>query len=151
LAAKYSITFRHANAGGSMTAPAKPVDLSVTSDGSCSPDSRLQSSQKLRATTPHCVLDVPVPEIVLHRARVLPVIGELVPARMTQHVRMHRERKLPALPCSRDHLAVSRDRDRRRAFGKYKSTFDFLALEPTQRAQLTAARDSSSVPSFRRM
>jgi hypothetical protein len=54
------------------------------------------------------VLDVPVPEIMLHRARVLPVISELVPARMTQHVPMHRKRKLRALSCPRDHLAVKR-------------------------------------------
>src|ERR1700733_8204954 len=47
---------------------------------------------------PHRVLDILVSEVVLYRARILPVIGELVPARMAQHVRMDRKWKRRALP-----------------------------------------------------
>ena len=44
----------------------------------------------------HRVRDVLVPEVLLDRARVLAVAGELEPARMPQHVRMDR--------CSGSHL-----------------------------------------------
>ena len=37
------------------------------------------------------VLNIPVPEVVLNRPRVVPVIGELVPAGVTQHVGMNRK------------------------------------------------------------
>lgn len=37
----------------------------------------------------HGVLDVLVPEVVLHGARVVPVVRELVAAGMAEHVRMH--------------------------------------------------------------
>src|SRR5947209_4339779 len=52
----------------------------------------------------HGVLNILVPEIVLHRARVLPIVRQLVAARMSQHVWMDRKRKLRALPCPRERL-----------------------------------------------
>ena len=73
--------------------------------------------------------------------RVLPIIGELVPARMTQHVRMHWERKLCALPRPHDHLAISRGRNRCGPLGhEHEAAFDLLALELPQRPQLGTAQ-----------
>ena len=38
------------------------------------------------------VLDVLVAEIVLQGSGIVPIVGKLIPARMSQHVRMQRER-----------------------------------------------------------
>jgi hypothetical protein len=46
----------------------------------------------------HRVLDILVPEVVLHRARVLSVVRQFISARVPQHMRMHRKRKLRTLP-----------------------------------------------------
>ena len=43
---------------------------------------------------PHRVRDVFVPEVVLQRTRVVPVVGELEPAGMAKHVRVSREGQL---------------------------------------------------------
>jgi hypothetical protein len=44
------------------------------------------------------VLDVFVPEVVLQGPRVLPVVGELEPTRMPEHVRMHQGGGLGSRP-----------------------------------------------------
>src|SRR5438477_290443 len=48
---------------------------------------------------PHRVLDVLVPKVVLQYAGVLTIVGELVSARLAQHVWMDRKWQLRALPC----------------------------------------------------
>src|SRR5215212_3025347 len=52
----------------------------------------------------HRVLDGLVPEIMLHSPRVLAVVGQLIAARMPQHVRVYRERKCCGLPRAGEHL-----------------------------------------------
>ncbi|OIR06112.1 hypothetical protein GALL_119090 [mine drainage metagenome] len=46
------------------------------------------------------VLNIPVPQVVLYCARVLPILGQFVTAGMAQHVRMNRKWQicLPARP-----------------------------------------------------
>ena len=46
------------------------------------------------------VLNIPVPQVVLYRTRVLPILGQLVTAGMAQHVRMNCKLQtcLPARP-----------------------------------------------------
>jgi hypothetical protein len=44
------------------------------------------------------VLDVLVPEVVLHGPRVVPIIGQLKPAGMAKHVRVDRKWHLGGLP-----------------------------------------------------
>ena len=72
------------------------------------------------------MLNVLVPEVVLHSERILPVAGELLPTRMVQHMRIHRKWKLR--------------RHRRQALGEVDvPRFRLLALEPAQRTYLGAA------------
>jgi hypothetical protein len=53
------------------------------------------------------MLDCSVPKPILNCARIVAIIGQLVPARMAQHVNMHREGQRGflayqnILPCSR--------------------------------------------------
>jgi hypothetical protein len=53
---------------------------------------------------PHGVLDVLVAEVVLYRPRVVPVIGQLEPASVPQHVRVCREAEARRLARSLHHL-----------------------------------------------
>src|SRR5579862_5514030 len=79
------------------------------------------------------VLDVLVAQIVLHRARVLPVIRQLIAARMPQHMRMDREWKRPVLPYPGDHLPEAGRRDWCSSLREeYVAPLDLLALEPTK-------------------
>jgi len=52
----------------------------------------------------HCVRDVAVAEVVLHRAGVDAIVGELEAAAVAQHVRMSRERKSGQFSSPADHF-----------------------------------------------
>lgn len=54
---------------------------------------------------PHRVLDVLVPQVVLDRPGVVPVVRQLEPTPMPQHVRMYREVEAGLAPCPGDQLA----------------------------------------------
>jgi hypothetical protein len=85
-----------------------------------------------------------VTKIVLYRARVLPVIRELVPARMTQHVRGYRERKLRHLRYPCDHVPNSRRRHWPKSFShKHMSRLRLFAHESAQRANFRTAKRCS--------
>ena len=45
--------------------------------------------RKLRVS--HSVLDVLVPQVMLNRPRVVPIVSELITGRVSQHVRMNRK------------------------------------------------------------
>src|SRR5258707_6289482 len=53
---------------------------------------------------PNGVLDVLVAEIVLQGSGIVPVVGKLIAARMSQHVRMQRERHPGGLAESLDEM-----------------------------------------------
>lgn len=50
------------------------------------------------------MLNVPVPQVVLNRPRVVSLVGELVADRMPEHVRVDREGKFRLLARSGDEL-----------------------------------------------
>ncbi len=50
----------------------------------------------------HRVRDVPVPEVLLDRARVVPFVGELVAGGVPEHVRMDREGQFRELAGARN-------------------------------------------------
>src|SRR5215203_4994625 len=89
----------------------------------------------------HRVLDGLVPEIMLHGPRVLAVVGQLVAARMPQHVRVNRERKRCGLACAGQHLAKAGRRHRRASLrGEHVPRWDGFALELAQGPQLPAPK-----------
>ena len=55
-----------------------------------------------------CVLDVSMPQVMLDRARVVSLIGELVTSSMTEHVRMYRKVELGEPTCAGKHLSHGR-------------------------------------------
>src|SRR5262249_16009786 len=65
----------------------------------------------------HRVHDVAVPQVVLQRAGVDAVVGELEAAAMAQHVRMSRERKFGQFSSPADHFEEPGPRHRAAAFG----------------------------------
>ena len=65
----------------------------------------------------HRVHDVTVAEVVLQRAGVDAVVGELEAAAMAQHVRMSRERKSGQFSSPADHFEEPGPRHRAAAFG----------------------------------
>ena len=58
----------------------------------------------------HRVLNVLVTEIMLDRARVVTLVGQLVTGGMTKHVGTHREFEASLSARARDHLAYGRVR-----------------------------------------
>ncbi len=50
----------------------------------------------------HCVRDIPMPEVLLDRARVVPFVGELVAGGVPEHMRMDREGQFRELAGARD-------------------------------------------------
>ncbi len=54
------------------------------------------------------VMDILVPQVVLDRPGIMPVIGQLETGGMPQHVRMHRKANLGDLRGPRQHLAKAR-------------------------------------------
>jgi hypothetical protein len=58
----------------------------------------------------HGVRDVPMPEILLNRPRVVPLVRQLVARRMTEHVRMNGEGEFRELAGARDELPGRRRR-----------------------------------------
>src|SRR5262245_3263169 len=81
----------------------------------------------------HRVRDVAVAEVVLQRAGVDAIVGELEAAGVAQHVRMSRERKFGQFSSPADHFEEPGPRHRAAAFG----VVDEAALEvlPSQLAQ----------------
>src|SRR5262249_36522911 len=63
------------------------------------------------------VLDVPVPEVVLQRPRVVAIVGELEPTGMAKHVRVDGEWHLGGLPEALDEAVEADGTDRPTAFG----------------------------------
>ena len=60
--------------------------------------------------------DVPVSEILLDRARVVPVVRELEPGRVPQHVRMDGEGEFRSIAGAREELPERRRRHRSAEF-----------------------------------
>src|SRR5271163_3509150 len=88
----------------------------------------------------HSVLNVPMPEAVLKRAGVLPLVRKLEPASVAQHVRVNRERQRACLADPRQCLTKAGRRHRRVTLGlKYMSPLRLLAPHPPQGAQFFAA------------
>jgi hypothetical protein len=88
----------------------------------------------------HGVLNIFVPEVMLQGARVLSVVGELVPAGVPQHVRVYRKWKLDCLPYPRKHLPKASTRHRRTTLcDKDISRFNLLAPQSPQPTYLAAA------------
>src|SRR3954454_643233 len=87
----------------------------------------------------HRVLNVLVPEIMLQGSRVLAVVGQLIAARVPQHVWVYRERKCCGLPRAGQHLAKAGWRHRRLSLGrKHIPGRHRFALELTQGPQFPA-------------
>jgi len=86
------------------------------------------------------MLDRPVAQVVLNRARVVAAIGELVAARMPQHVNVNREAELGLSGQPLDVTVQSIGRERSAAFaGEYKlGVRALIAPELAQRAKLVA-------------
>jgi len=78
---------------------------------------------------------------MLHRACILPVVRELVPACVPQHVRMYRERKLRPVPCPPEHLAIAGRRHRGVPFTvEHVTGSRLLSQQPTQRSNFRTAK-----------
>src|SRR5262249_54190498 len=56
-----------------------------------------------KCCVPCGALQVSMAEVVRQRARIVAIVGEFVPGRMPQHVRVNREGKLCGLACSLNH------------------------------------------------
>src|SRR5664279_6441171 len=80
------------------------------------------------------VLNIAMPEVLLDRSRVLPVVGELVAGRMTQHVRMNRKREA-RLPSGAGYDLAHRMR-RQRSLALTHEHIGRARLFPLQAAQL---------------
>ncbi len=88
----------------------------------------------------HCVRDVPMPEVLLDRSGVVPLIGELVAGRVPEHVRMDREGEFRALAGARDQLPCRRRRHRSAALRHEQvGRLRILTAELTQRPELGPA------------
>jgi hypothetical protein len=86
------------------------------------------------------VLNVAVTEVVLQRARVLPIVGEFEAAGVPQHVRVHRETKRGCIADPRQRLAEACRCHRRVSPGlEQVAPFWLLPPQPPERAQLLAA------------
>jgi hypothetical protein len=84
--------------------------------------------------------DVSVPEVLLDRSRVVPLVRELVAGRVPQHVRMDGEGEFRELAGACDQLARRRRRHRSAALGDEQvGCFRVVAAELAQRPQLGAA------------
>ena len=76
-------------------------------------------------------------QVVLDRARVLAVIGELVATGMPQHVAVHEEREAGRLSCPCDHALIAGHAERRQALGnEHVGASRCFAFQPAQRPQL---------------
>ena len=65
----------------------------------------------------HCRGNRTVAEVVLDRPRVLAVVGQLIPARVAQHVAVNEEREAGSLTSTSDHALIPGHRERRQALG----------------------------------
>ena len=72
-------------------------------------------------------------EIVLDRSRVLAIVGELVAARMAQHMAVNEERKACSLASASNHALIAGHAKRCQALGNKHIGAGFrLTLEPSQ-------------------
>src|SRR5262249_33328927 len=86
------------------------------------------------------VLDVLVPEVMLQSPRVVPIVGELEPAGMAQHVRVDREWHLFSLADALDEAVEANRADWSAALGnEYVGVFGVVAAQLTQRSHLVTA------------
>src|SRR5262245_14966549 len=82
-----------------------------------------------------------MPEVVLNRARVLSVVGELEPRSMTQHMWMHREGQPGCLPGTRHNLSHRRVGERPAPLGdEYIRAGGVVAAQSPQGSQLRPAQ-----------
>jgi hypothetical protein len=89
----------------------------------------------------HSVRDVLVAEISLDRSRVAAVIGELVAARMAQHVRMRLDAKVRRYSGTFDHPGESRRRERDAAFAdEHERRLRAVSLVSAQGPQFAAGQ-----------
>ena len=76
-------------------------------------------------------------EIVLDGPGILAIVGQLVAARMPQHVAVHEERKADRLTCPCDHALIASHAQRHQALGnEHVGAGWSFTLEPAQRPQL---------------
>ena len=61
-------------------------------------------------------------EVVLDRPRVLAVVGQLIPARVAQHVAVNEEREAGSLTSTSDHALIPSHRERGQALGNEECT-----------------------------
>ena len=94
------------------------------------------------------VLDIPVPEPVLQGTGVDAIVGELVAARMPQHVRVDRKRHPGRLPYPRQQLPEARRGHRPLTFGgeDVGRGRQLFALEPAQVTDLSTAQGMHARP-----
>ena len=83
-------------------------------------------------------------EVVLDRPRVLAVVGQLIPARVAQHVAVNAEPEAGSLTSTSDHALIPGHRERRQALGNEDvhraCPLGCFPLEPSQRPQLLPAQ-----------
>jgi len=91
----------------------------------------------------HRVLNVPMPEVELDRARILVRIGQLIPTRMPELVRMHWKAQGSHLARLGDHLADTRICQWTLALGE--KDVRGLACQPFEFPQRTNLRPSQRV------
>ena len=91
----------------------------------------------------HRVLNVPMPQVELDRARILVHLGQLIPTRMPELVRMHWKAQGSYLARLGDHLADTRIGQR--AFALGEKDVRGLACQPFEFPQRTNLRPSQRV------
>jgi hypothetical protein len=86
------------------------------------------------------VRDVPVPEVLLDRASVVPLVRKLVAGRVSEHVRMDGEGEFRELAGTRNQLPGRRRRHRSAALrDEQVGRFRVVAAQLAERAELGAA------------
>jgi hypothetical protein len=82
-----------------------------------------------------------MPEVCLYGSRVVPIIRELVPGRVPEHVRVNRKGEASFPACSRNELADRCCCQRTAALRcEHVGACGVIALQPTKRAKLRAAK-----------
>ena len=74
---------------------------------------KVLEASRAQFRVPNGVLDVPVPEVGLQAARIMPLVGQGEPAGMPEHVRMSWEAQAGNLTSALHKLGKARCRERR--------------------------------------